>query len=215
MTDQFVHFDGAYVLGALDDADRHAFETHLQTCPECRARVDELRPTAGLLAGVPLSMLEDSAPMPDTLLPGLLRKARRERTRRRMLSGSLAAVAAACVTALVVLLWPSGSGSTPGSAAQALAALRPSPVTATAQLVSRGWGTQIELHCKYSTRVDEYVPYRLVVISKEGRAYPAGTWTLAPGGATDFTSGTALVKNDIARVQVTMADGTPILQLRV
>jgi Putative zinc-finger len=214
VTDQFVHYDGAYVLGALEPADRQAFEEHLQTCPDCRARIEEVRPTAGLLADVPLSALDD-VPMPDTLLPGLLRKAAQERRRRRIRSGSVGVVAAACITALVVLLWPSGTGTGSSTPAQALAAVRPSPVTATAQLVSRGWGTEIELHCKYAMSVNGYVPYRLVVVGTDGRAHQAGSWTLAPGGSTDFTGGTALTRSEISRVQVTLADGTPILQLRL
>jgi hypothetical protein len=217
MTDQFVRYDGAYVLGALDPAERQAFEEHLQTCADCRARVDEVRPMAGLLAGVPLSALEDVGPVPDTLLPGLLRKAAQERRRRRLWSGSVGAVAAACITALVVLLWPSGGSTGTGSSApaQAFAAVRPSPVSATAQLVSREWGTEIDLHCKYAMSVNAYVPYRLVVVGTDGRIYPAGSWTLAPGGSTDFTGGTALTRSEISRVQVTLDNGTPILQLRL
>ena len=43
-----------YSLGALDDADRAAFEQHLATCDVCKAEVRELREVAGLLAaGVP------------------------------------------------------------------------------------------------------------------------------------------------------------------
>ena len=52
MTDPFEHFDAAYVLGALDDTDRAAFEQHLPGCDECRQRVAELSGLPGLLAGV-------------------------------------------------------------------------------------------------------------------------------------------------------------------
>ncbi len=34
---------GAYLLGALDEAEAHAFETHLETCPICRDDVERLR----------------------------------------------------------------------------------------------------------------------------------------------------------------------------
>jgi anti-sigma factor RsiW len=52
MSDPHLYDDAAYLLGALDDADRDAFEAHLVTCAECRSRLAELRPTAGLLAGL-------------------------------------------------------------------------------------------------------------------------------------------------------------------
>ena len=40
---------GAYVLGALDDAERAAFEEHLAGCPACRAEVEELLPAVRAL----------------------------------------------------------------------------------------------------------------------------------------------------------------------
>ncbi|GIM92859.1 anti-sigma factor [Paractinoplanes toevensis] len=41
---------GAYVLDAVDDIERAAFERHLRECPECRAETDELRMAAARLA---------------------------------------------------------------------------------------------------------------------------------------------------------------------
>jgi anti-sigma factor RsiW len=40
---------GAYLLGALTDAERASFEGHLVDCPECRNEVERLRPAADLL----------------------------------------------------------------------------------------------------------------------------------------------------------------------
>lgn len=198
------------MLGALDDLDRHAFETHLQTCHECGTRVAAARQAVGLLAGLTLGDVADPAPMPDTLLPGLLRAARRERTRRHGLVGALAAVAAACAAALVVVLWPTGSAA---PAPQALHPLRATAVSATAQLVSHAWGTEIGLHCHYATSADHYLPYRLVVVDKQHDRIAAGSWTLAPGGETDFVGGTSVQRSDIERIEITLSDGTPILAL--
>ena len=39
-----------YALGALDEADRAAFDAHLSTCERCTREVNELRQVAGLLA---------------------------------------------------------------------------------------------------------------------------------------------------------------------
>ncbi len=39
----------AYVLGALSDSERAAFEGHLVDCHECRSEVEQLRPAADLL----------------------------------------------------------------------------------------------------------------------------------------------------------------------
>lgn len=213
MTDPFRYDDAAYVLGALDAPERAAFEAHLQTCAECRARVADARRGHDLLAGLDASDLEDVAPMPDTLLPGLLRKARRERVRQRGLMVSLAAVAAACAAALIVVLWPTGSGPS-GPAARQFDALRPSPVTATATLVAKTWGTQINLQCHYAYGVPHDIPYLLAIFDSSGRKHLAGSWTLAPGEETRFTGGTAVQLPDIARVVISLPNGTPILQMQ-
>jgi hypothetical protein len=40
---------GAYLLGALSDAERASFEGHLVDCPDCRHELERLRPAADLL----------------------------------------------------------------------------------------------------------------------------------------------------------------------
>ncbi len=40
---------GAYILGALTDDEREAFEQHLEDCVECRAEIEQLRPAADAL----------------------------------------------------------------------------------------------------------------------------------------------------------------------
>ncbi len=43
----------AYLDGALGDAERTAVEGHLAACPDCRARLGELRATASLIRALP------------------------------------------------------------------------------------------------------------------------------------------------------------------
>jgi hypothetical protein len=42
---------GAYLLGALNDLERHAFERHLAGCSDCREEIERLRPAAEALPG--------------------------------------------------------------------------------------------------------------------------------------------------------------------
>jgi anti-sigma factor RsiW len=214
MTDPFRHDDGAYVLDALSPDESVAFEAHLATCADCQARVAESRAAVSLLSGLTEADIADPGPMPDTLLPGLLRRASREHSRRRVISGSIAVVAAACITALVVVLWP-GSSNSPAAPTQALVPVRPSPVTATATLVSKAWGTEIDLNCRYSDNVERWEPYRLVVVDDAGGKHEAGSWTLGAGHEVTFTGGTAVPQQEIARVEITLDDGSPILELKV
>lgn len=210
--DPFEHSDAAYVLGALDAAERAAFEEHLPTCAACRGRVAEAASIVALLPPPSVPIFDD-VPMPDTLLPGLLRNAQRERTRRRRLTGSIAALAAACLVALVVVIWPAGEKSAPP--VQAFQAVRQSPVHATATLVDRKWGTEIDLHCRYDRAVNPYVQYRLSVTDVDNNTYDAGSWTLVPGQVTNFTGGAAVQRDRVAKLQILRPDGRPILQLTV
>jgi anti-sigma-K factor RskA len=52
---------GAYVLGAMPAREREDFESHLATCPECQAEVDELRPAAEALPMASPPMLPPAA----------------------------------------------------------------------------------------------------------------------------------------------------------
>ncbi|HVU92097.1 MAG TPA: zf-HC2 domain-containing protein [Jatrophihabitans sp.] len=215
MTDPFEYDDAAYVLGMLEAPERAAFEAHLATCPECRRRVAEQRATAALLELVPRGAPPaDPEPVPDTLLPGLLRKASRERRRRRLVTGGVGALAAACLVALVVLVWPSSSPSPERPPAQALTAVQPNPLTVTARLTAKAWGTQIDLHCTYPSYEHDRFAYDLLVIDRNRQPHVAGDWTLVPGkDGIDFTTGTSVPRSQIAQLQVRTATGTPLLEL--
>jgi anti-sigma factor RsiW len=96
--DPFIHDDAAYVMGALSDEDRRAFEAHLVGCPRCTRSVAELSGLTDLLDKVPLARVlqpgADREPPPDLLLPRLLRAARTERRRRSLRLVASGAVAA-------------------------------------------------------------------------------------------------------------------------
>lgn len=97
MSDHAGHTDdvGAYLLGALNDLDRQAFERHLRGCDECQDELERLRPAAEALPG---SVKQLEPP------PGLKKRlmAEVEPGPRRMPNRSLLAVAAAVVIALAV-----------------------------------------------------------------------------------------------------------------
>jgi hypothetical protein len=61
MSDHDRHRDdvGAYLLGALNDLERQAFERHLRGCPDCQEELDRLRPAAEAL---PASVVQHDPP---------------------------------------------------------------------------------------------------------------------------------------------------------
>jgi hypothetical protein len=122
MTCQFAHDDGAYVLGALDPAERRVFEDHLPHCANCRSAVSSLAGLPGLLAHVPPALVENldrpfggesststgtvvaiapaPTPAPDTLLPRLMWAAKVERRKARRRTGFVAGGIAAAAVAI-------------------------------------------------------------------------------------------------------------------
>jgi hypothetical protein len=233
-TDPFEHDDAAYVLGSLSPTERAAFEEHLLECAACRQRVAEVAGvpamlsavTFGDLAALPEPERRSGPParlpggVPDTLLPALLRRASRQRRRERSLIAGLAAVAAACLLAVAVLVWPDRPSSNPTTAdpgqAQAFAQVIPSPVTAKAVVADKAWGTAITVWCHYqSQQVSQDFSYQLVVHARNGAVQELGTWTLPRQRDVEYWSGTALRRSEIQSVDITLPDGTPILRLPV
>ena len=96
MSDHAGHHDdvGAYLLGALNDLERKAFERHLHDCDECQEELKRLRPAADALPG----SVEQLEPP-----PGLKKRLMAEVEPQRHGAGrGLLAVAAALVIALAV-----------------------------------------------------------------------------------------------------------------
>jgi Putative zinc-finger len=217
--DPFEYDDAPYVLGALDERDRVAFEQHLRGCGACSERVRTLRRMPAALGALTPQQAEqefgagaDAAP-PDSLLPRLLTQARRERRRRRWYVTTLAA-AAACLLVATVLLATlrSSPASTPAGHPVAMQPVAASAITATADVRSVAWGTRIELHCTYDAAYPGGSTYQLVVEDRNGQRDTLGSWALVPGRQTTYTAGTAVPVSQIREVVVTDAEG-PVLQL--
>lgn len=124
------HSLGAYVLGALDPAERARVDAHLADCPDCREELASLAGLPALLHRVPVAearMLateggqQPLAPPPDELLRSLLARVSGRRRARRW--RTLAAAAAAAVFAL-------GAGAAGASALSSGGSPQPLPTAA-------------------------------------------------------------------------------------
>jgi anti-sigma-K factor RskA len=106
---------GAYLLGALSDSERAAFEGHLVDCAECRTEVERLRPAADLLPRS-VEQVEPPPTLKRSLMDVVEREARErdgapERERiplserlRRALGGSLRPALAGAAVVLAVAI---------------------------------------------------------------------------------------------------------------
>ncbi len=234
MTNGHAHYadwDAAYVLGSLSPAERREFETHLETCERCQSSVAELSGLPGLLARLDadraFELLEhgDEAPAPESApiapLPADLvariqaREAtRRSRRRTRMLLGL---AAAAIVTAAIVIPVSIVSAPHP-TESMALSQVVSSPLSADVELTSVGWGTKLDMSCRYRDS-DSGVPnsvrwdYALWIVQKNGTASELSSWSAANNSTVKLSAGTSVPIAQIAAVQVrSVRDGKVLLE---
>jgi hypothetical protein len=222
--------DGVYVLGSLSPAERKEFEQHLAGCKECARNVRELAGLPGLLARVDRAVLEDPdvvEPVPDTLLPTLVRDVRREGRRRTLVTAGLAAAAAVVVAGVPLAVsgvlegdrTPSAPVVSASPVAQRMVPVGDVPVRASLAFASVTWGTRLDLTCTYAPSGEQYhhlpprVTYALVVRTRDGRTEQVGTWRSLEGRTMRLTAGTSSPRNQIASVQVRTAEGRPVLEL--
>ncbi|GAA1128991.1 zf-HC2 domain-containing protein [Nocardioides aquiterrae] len=227
-TCELAHLDAAYVLGALAPEERLAFERHLATCPSCSAAVRDLAGLPGLLAQVSPEVVEsprEPEPVPDTLLPSLVREVRRSQHRRRWGVGLAAAAAVVALGAgtVAVVAATGDDGPTPQAtptvaAAREMTQLDQTAVWGEVSLTSVLWGTRLDLTCSYDEPASAYLEgehtYALVVHTRDGGTEQVATWKGLPGRTMRVTGATALTTDQIASVEVRDAAGHPLLELR-
>jgi len=219
-TDRFEEWDAAYVLGALSAPERAEFELHLPGCADCRTRVAELEGVPALFSGVPESAFAVAdPPPPEGLLLSLQREVRGARVRRRWYyatAGAAAAAALVVATALIARGHDSTPAPKPVAAGRAMTNVSAAPLQVDAAVTSVTWGTRIDLRCMYDPSVTPGVEYQygLVVVDKSGVAHDSGSWRATPGRVTTFSGGSSLKTADIASIEVTLLDGTPLLTLQ-
>jgi hypothetical protein len=175
---------GAYVLGALDAAERRTTEQHLVTCATCREALLQFAPIPGILNAVPI---EDLEPAP----------VRRRPVRRRWLLAAAAAVILGGVLGWQALDNPD---STTWTATNGL-----DGIDTTARLTSHGWGTDIQL------RLTDLKPGEhcmLIVHGRDGTVETAGWWATPTSYQADVPASTSIPLHDIDRLEVVTAGDT-------
>jgi hypothetical protein len=220
--DPFAHDDAAYVLGALSPAQRRAFEVHLETCPTCARSVRDIAGLPGLLAGLPAEAYAepgDLPPVPDTMLPTLLHRVRRERRRTRWLAlAGAAAAAVVLVVALTAAVLGNRSEAPPVASpppAQTMQQVSQDQLTATVSLQQVAWGTKMHLACRYAgTWVQPGASYALRVHTKDGETQQIATWKALPDKTMQLDAATSVDPVDIDSLDVVLTGSDrPLLTL--
>ena len=215
---------GAYVLGALDDAESQQVRKHLRECVLCQREHDELvevrmvldraRATSALAAW----SARDAAPSPPPEPAGQAPKRRHRRQpsppRRRRL-GLAAAGAVLASTAGIGGFFVGGlgspgagnSGTPPGTRAVAATGLY--GITASIRFHPEAWGTSIQVTMSH---VPPDYTCTLTAITKDGHTQTASTWTSGPqGGTVTVPAAVALSASSIDHFDVAVAPGIDLI----
>lgn len=214
---------GAYVLGALDDDERHDVDTHVVSCEECRRELTELTEVAELLAQVPPEVLLDGPPEGgDLLLARMVRRVRAEsdrggRRRLAVMAAGVVALAAVTLGAGVVIgqgtvtrsALPPATTTTVGVAGTRVISAHDATTGAsmTATIIpTQGW---VRLHARVEG-VKAGQSCQLVVVSRGGERLVAGSWLVSSSAESAGVSvdGSAVVEaGQIASLDVVTTPG--------
>lgn len=222
MSDSIHDWDGAYVLGALEPADRHRYEEHLASCSTCSRSVRELAGLPGILGSLDeaealaLRDLPDDAALRDGAhsadrAAGVARRVRSRRRRARLVSvlalAAVLVVGSAGGWALVRAMQPAAQPVAAASVHR-LAPIGGSHLTADLTVTPVRWGTRIDWSCDYgataSAHAEQYAPtsYSLVVHTDAGSTATVATWSSDGEQAKDLVASTAIPAEDIASVDI-------------
>ena len=208
---------GSYLLGALDPADRAAFQIHLQDCPACRDELASYAGLPGLMSRLSVAeVTQPAGPPPPSLLPRMLAAAQAERrhgaTRlRRWRVGTAAAVAVAAAAVAGVVFLPDSTNrvATTDAVAAAVQLQVAAGVDASGQVSeqARPWGTALHL----TLRLPPAPFYIAWTRDAAGHRSVAGTWGTTRDGRVTVDAATFLTPAQLHILTITTADGTPLL----
>lgn len=222
---RYAMWDAAYVLGALPAADRREFEAHMAGCTACREAVAELGGMPALLSQLGRNEVaaineadhtSGSQKRSPELLPALLTIVSSHRRRTRLMTWACGA-AAAVVLAVGVFVGIAGHSVTsppPRASVSALpmAQVGTTVLASTVSLSKQQWGTYIAL--KFVCMAPMYAHHdtvAMVVLGRDGSQTRVATWVAIPGDTAAPTGSIALAVNQIAAVQVVLADNGQVL----
>lgn len=224
--DEYAMWDAAYVLGSLSSVERREFETHMTGCVSCRQAVTELSGMPALLSQLDrdqvATIAEDDkskeASLPPDMLPSLLAKVAWQRRRSRLVTWT-ATAAAAAVLVIGVFIGVKGHSltgvSTPPQASASVVPMAQVGTTALASTVSvksQHWGTYIDLNCVCLAPVSSHHDtLAMVVVRRDGSHTRLATWVAEPGHTATPAGSISTPVDQIASVQVVLAENDRVL----
>jgi predicted anti-sigma-YlaC factor YlaD len=200
---------GVYALGAADTAERMLVESHLASCPACRAELARLEPLPGLLARIPAHLVRADPPPAAPKRARVIAARSAPAGRARVLAGrwrGAAAVAAAAVLGTAGGIWIAQPAPTPATAGVTLSGANPvTHVRVTVTLTATSWGTSIRLLARGLPLNQQC---RLIIRSRGGETEVTGAWDAWQAGPVSIPASAAWRPADIASLQIATTSRT-------
>jgi hypothetical protein len=239
MTCQHTMTLGVYLLGALDPAERFAFESHLASCDICRVELVRLAPLPGMLNQItredfaddqpptgaegttvtrlPRQTWADTEPVPLPLPPAIDTPADppevpRQRPRKRYWQVAAAAALVVVLAVGGIFGWQAIREPAVPVAQGVTWSVTTSDGSASvdARLVDHEWGTEI------LSKIEGLPPGRkcyLVVYDHYGKREVAGWWGTDHDANTEIPASTSIPRSKIARLEFKLDDKTVALTI--
>jgi anti-sigma factor RsiW len=221
-------WDAAYVLGSLSATDWREFEAHMTGCPACRQAVAELSGIPAMLSQLDRNdiaaikeadHLSGASEMPQELLPSLLAAVawRRRRTRVMTWMGSAAAAVVLTIGVLVgvQVSFPTSAPRQASVPALPMDQVGTTLLASTVSLSGQQWGTNIALKFVCLAPPDaHHDTVALIVVGRDGSQTRLATWVAIPGHTATPSGSISTPVNQIASVQVVLADNGHVMLQR-
>ena len=199
--DRAPSFLGAYVLGALDPAERRAAEAHLARCGDCAAELEGFRGLTVQLARVPA---DEVAGEPVTASPELFARvsaAARRPTRRRWLATAAAAA----------VLVAGGAAWTASRDGGDLHTATNDGVRLSVTAAERNHGSVLDVTV---AGLRAGVRCEVLVVDDSGEWHDIDDWTTY-GGEVSYRLWTEVPPQDVADVVLREEDGEELVRVRL
>jgi hypothetical protein len=202
---------GAYVVGALDHAERVDLEAHLAHCPMCRDELASLAPLPGLMSRLTVEeAISGPPPIDDAMLERVLAVASSERrvaSHRRWLAVAAAVVVLAGGTTAGVAMHRSMSAkhwqqvNAQSDGVHMRVDIEPASTGTTLQLWLRG--VPSDERC------------RLIAVADDGTQDIAGSWVATYSGTATIRGTTSINREHLRRLVIRTYDGKTLVSAPV
>lgn len=205
---------GSYLVGALDPAERAELEAHLRGCRVCRDELSYLSVIPGLLGRLSSEEFANGQPpVPETLLPGLLERARvadlAAHRRLRRWRGATAALTLVAASVLGVVALRALSTSSPSGPTYALrATVAATHLSGDVTLVPKTWGTAMALSV---SGLPAGVSCVAVLEGSHGRIEDVGFWGPTPTHDVQVQLASDMTTSTLSRLTIETIAGRSLL----